>query len=67
MTLDIQSIVQSKQQFRRTLAVRPVAEKLAMLDALRERTRLLRTSVADAKTPRFYETPSDYRIDRTED
>ena len=67
MTFDIQSIVQSKQRFRRTLADRPIAEKLAMLDALRERTRLLRASVTDAKTPRLHETPSDYRIAPTED
>jgi hypothetical protein len=42
MTFDWVKIQQSKQEFRRRLAARPLAEKLAMLDALRERALALR-------------------------
>ncbi len=37
MTFDIEKILQSKREFRRRLAARPIADKLALLDALRER------------------------------
>lgn len=47
MTFDLQRILESKQALRRNLASRPVSEKLAMLDALRDRTRTIR-----AATPR---------------
>jgi hypothetical protein len=42
MTLDLKRIVESKRRLRRQLAARPMGEKLAMLDALRERTLMLR-------------------------
>jgi len=38
MKPDLARIRESKQAFRRELAERPVAEKLRMLDALRQRT-----------------------------
>ena len=37
MTFDIQRILESKREFRRGLAALPIAEKLRLLDALRER------------------------------
>jgi hypothetical protein len=37
MTFDLAKIQQSKRDYRQRLAARPIAEKLAMLDALRER------------------------------
>jgi hypothetical protein len=37
MTFDIQKILESKREFRRGLAALPIAEKLRLLDALRER------------------------------
>ena len=37
MTFDFAKILQSKRDFRKRLAARPIAQKLAMLDALRER------------------------------
>jgi len=37
MTFDWQRIIESKRALRRNLAARPVAEKLRMLDLLRER------------------------------
>lgn len=42
MTFDFAKIAQSKREFRQRLAARPIAEKLAMLDALRERALALR-------------------------
>ena len=37
MTFDLQRILESKVVHRRLLASRPIAEKLRVLDALRER------------------------------
>ncbi|MGD0615349.1 MAG: hypothetical protein ABSA69_07925 [Verrucomicrobiota bacterium] len=42
MTFDLTRILESKRDFRRQLAARPIAEKLAMLDALRERELAIR-------------------------
>lgn len=47
MTFDLQQIIESKRARRRALAQRPVAEKLAMLEALRDRTRTLRAATFD--------------------
>lgn len=44
MTFDIEKIQESKQAMRRRLAALPVAEKLSMLDAMRERAETLRTA-----------------------
>ena len=37
MTFDLQRIVEAKRAHRRELAARPIVEKLAMLDVMRER------------------------------
>ena len=42
MSFDLRAILAGKRQFRRTLAARPIAEKLRMLDALRERELAIR-------------------------
>lgn len=42
MTSDLQAILDSKRRYRQRLAAHPIAEKLRMLDALRERALLLR-------------------------
>ncbi len=42
MTFNLAKILQSKREFRQRLAARPIAEKLAMLDALRERALAIR-------------------------
>ena len=42
MTFDLIKILQSKREFRQRLAARPIAEKLSMLDALRERALAIR-------------------------
>ena len=44
MSFDLERILESKRARRRELATRPIAEKLRMLDALRERTLALRAS-----------------------
>ena len=41
-----QKILESKRAFRQRLAARPIAEKLAMLDALRERHLAIRGRAA---------------------
>ena len=46
MTFDLQSILESKRRYRQHLAARPIAEKLRMLDALRERALLIRPESA---------------------
>ena len=38
MTLEMIEILRSKHEYRRQLAARPVAEKLRLLDQLRERS-----------------------------
>jgi len=50
MTFDLQRILESKRALRRSLAQRPVAEKLALLDVLRERTRAIRAAARRAET-----------------
>jgi hypothetical protein len=42
MTFDLAKILQSNREFRQRLATRPIEEKLALLDALRERALTLR-------------------------
>lgn len=42
MTVSLQKILESKQKLRCELALRPVAEKLRVLDAMRERETAIR-------------------------
>jgi hypothetical protein len=51
MTFDLQRILESKQSLRRSLASRPVSEKLAMLDALRDRERTIREATSRKESP----------------
>lgn len=44
MTFDFEKIQESKREMRRRLAALPVAEKLLILDQLRERAETLRTA-----------------------
>lgn len=46
MSFGLQKVLESKRAMRRSLAVRPMAEKLRMLDALREREVAIRGSAA---------------------
>jgi len=44
MSFDLQRILESKRRYRAKLAERPVAEKLRLLDAMRERALTIRNS-----------------------
>jgi hypothetical protein len=44
MTFNLEKILQHKREFRQRLAALPIAEKLAMLDTLRERTLAIRST-----------------------
>jgi hypothetical protein len=57
MTSDLQAILESKRRYRQRLAARPIAEKLRMLDALRERALILRP----APSSWLREEPTPYR------
>jgi hypothetical protein len=57
MTFDLAKILQSKRAFRQRLAARPIEEKLAMLDALRERELALRSSKLAAGAGALHEKP----------
>ncbi|MGA2750349.1 MAG: hypothetical protein ABSG59_16360 [Verrucomicrobiota bacterium] len=59
MSLDLQKILQSKRALRRDLAARPVAEKLRLLDALRERELAIRGRPLHPSAPR--EQPAVHR------
>ncbi len=63
MTFDLASILESKRAFRRQLAARPIAEKLAMLDALRERELAIRQAgqPETESTGVLHEEPAPYR------
>ncbi len=55
MTFDFEKVWEDKREMRRKLAALPIAEKLRMLDAMRERALVLRgatiISVPKAKEP----------------
>ena len=61
MSFDLQKILGSKRALRRDLAARPVAEKLRMLDALRERELAIRGRAAHADASVLREEPAPYR------
>jgi hypothetical protein len=61
MSFDLQKILASKRALRRNLAARPVAEKLRMLDALRERELAIRSSAVHSDSSALREGPAPYR------
>ena len=64
MTFNIVKILQGKREFRQRLAARPIEEKLAMLDALRERTLAIRPTRSAADPAVLREAPPAYRTQR---
>ncbi len=62
MTFDLAKILQNKREFRQRLAARPIAEKLAMLDALRERALALRPARPASEEGVLREQPPCYRV-----
>lgn len=61
MSFDLQKILESKRALRRTLAARPVVEKLRLLDALRERELALRGSAIHSDPSAVREDAAPYR------
>ena len=49
MTFELEKMLHSKRAMRRELAARPISEKLAMLDVLRERTLALGAATPPAR------------------
>ena len=60
MTFDLQKIIESKRALRRKLAALSVAEKLRMLDALRERELAIRGRAAHSDSSSLREKPAPY-------
>ena len=56
--MDLQKILESKRDLRRKLAARPVAEKLRMLDALRERELAIRGHAVPSGSASFHQGPA---------
>ena len=62
MTFDLAKILQSKREHRQRLAARPIAEKLALLDALRERALAIRPAGPASEEGVLREQPPPYRV-----
>jgi len=60
MKFDIEQMVTSKQAFRRRLANLPIAEKLRLLDAMRERAVIIREAT-DRESNAVHEESTQYR------
>jgi len=58
MSFHLQKILESKRALRRDLAAWPVAEKLRMLDALREREVAIRGCAVHSDSSALREKPS---------
>jgi len=61
MSFDLQKILASKRALRRDLAARPIAEKLRMLDTLRERELAIRGRAVQSDSSVLREEPTPYR------
>ncbi|MBA2585231.1 MAG: hypothetical protein H0U99_01960 [Chthoniobacterales bacterium] len=67
MSFDLERIWKSKGEYRRRLAVLPLAAKLQMLDELRERALTLRprpTGIPPSPREVISEQPPDYRANQ---
>jgi hypothetical protein len=62
MSFDLAKILQSKRDFRQRLAARPIAEKLALLDALRERALAIRPARPVPEDGLLREEPPPYGV-----
>ena len=60
MSFDLEKIIESKRALRRKLAALPVAEKLRMLDALRERELAIRGRAVHSDSSGLREEPAPY-------
>jgi hypothetical protein len=64
MSFDLQKILESKRAFRRDLAARPIADKLRMLDVLRERELAIRNRATQSEAGVLREQPAPSRTKR---
>ncbi len=60
MKFDINEMVKSKEAFRQRLAALPIAEKLHLLDAMRERAVTIREAT-DRESHAVHEESTQYR------
>lgn len=66
MTFDMQRILENKERFRRRLAALPIAEKLKLLDVMREREIAIRAHRSAPRVPRAVrENSPDFDTDST--
>ena len=63
MTFDLAKILKSKRKLRQGLAARPIEEKLALLDALRERALALRAARSVSEAHVLREEPLPVRAE----
>ena len=64
MNFDLQRMLKSKRAFRQKLAARPLAEKLRLLDELREQALVIRrSSTLERESGIVAELPAEYRAD----
>ena len=67
-SFDLQRVLESKRAFRQKLAARPLAEKLRLLDELRERALVIRRATASRASPHesgaVAENPARYSDDK---
>jgi len=61
MSFDLAKFSKANASFRQRVATRPIPEKLAMLDALRERSLALRPESARLEKDPIREQPPPYR------
>jgi len=66
MSFDLTKTLESKRQFRQRLAVRPIEEKLAMLDAMREPALAINNGRSEAATSELHERPAPYQARKNE-
>lgn len=64
MSFDIERMIESKKKMRRKLASRPIAEKLEMLDLLRERAVAVREAVKNQHATVVHEQQANYRTEK---
>jgi hypothetical protein len=67
VTFDIDKMLESKRAMRGRLAQLPIAEKLAMLDALRDRLLTIRKATMGPQTSVARESRPRYGVDEHED
>ena len=63
MSFDLQKILESKRALRRNLAARPVAEKLRLLDVLRERELAIQGRAVHTGSSAVREEPASHWVE----